>query len=79
MSTDDGNVRREEPNSIEEFLVRMDEKIDRLSTGVVEITRRLTALDEDMVGQLRRLDRISSRLDVIEQRVGARGEDGTPR
>ncbi len=78
MSSNDGNVQREEPNSIEEFLVGLDETIDRQCKDIADITRRLTAVEEGMAGQSLCLDRVISRLEVIEQRLGARVEDGMP-
>jgi hypothetical protein len=63
-------------NLILVYLRRIDEKIDRLTSVVVDLGGRVTSLETklallhgDFAGQSERIDRIELRLDRIERRL----------
>ena len=63
-------------NLILVYLRRIDEKIDRLTSVVGDLGRRVTSLESkvtllhaDFAGQSERIDRIEMRLDGIERRL----------
>lgn len=49
-------------------LRRIDTKVDRLIDDMRDIKHRMTAVEESVAGQSRRLDRVESRLDRLERR-----------
>jgi outer membrane murein-binding lipoprotein Lpp len=63
-------------NLIRVYLRRMDEKLDRLTSAVGDLGRRVTSLETkvvllhgDFAAQSERIDRIEIRLDRIERRL----------
>jgi len=50
------------------YLRRIDIKVDRLQDDVTDLKRRTTALDIQVAGISRRLDRMDERLDRLERR-----------
>ena len=63
-------------NLILVYLRRMDEKLDRLTSAVGDLGRRVTSLETkvvllhgDFAAQSQRIDRIEIRLDRIERRL----------
>ena len=56
-------------NMVLVHLRRVDEKIDRLIDDMRDLKVRVTDLEEEQAGVLRRLDRIEARPDRIERRL----------
>lgn len=57
-------------------LRRIDEKVDRLAAGQLDLSRRVTSLESkvallhgDFAAQSERIDRIEMRIDRIERRL----------
>lgn len=56
----------------ERRLTRIEEKIDKLSEGMVTIARaeeKINAMESDRKIQINRLNRFSEKLDIIEKKV----------
>jgi hypothetical protein len=59
-----------EPQSIVlQHLCRFDGKLDRLVDGMLDVTVRLTAVEEGLAGVIRRLHRVDIRVERIEGRL----------
>ena len=59
-----------EPDSLTlVFLRRIDEKVDRLIDDVRDLKGRVAAVEENLVGVHRRIDRLELRIDRIERRL----------
>lgn len=59
----------EPDNIVLRYLLRIDEKIDRLADDVRDVKMRLTAVEENQAGVHRRLDRLELRVERIERRL----------
>jgi hypothetical protein len=67
----------DEPDSlVVVYLRRIDEKVDRLAAGQLDLSRRVTSLENkvallhgDFAAQSERIDRIEMRLERIERRL----------
>ena len=56
-------------NILLQYMRRFDEKLDRLIADVHELKVRMTAVEENLAGVHRRIDRMEIRLDRIEKRL----------
>jgi predicted nucleic acid-binding Zn-ribbon protein len=56
-------------NLTQEYLRRIDGKLDRLLDDMYDLKVRMTAVEEAVVGVHRRVDRVEARLDRIEKRL----------
>jgi len=51
------------------YLRRIDEKVDRLTAVVHDLKSRMTALEENLAGVQRRIDRLELRVERIERHL----------
>ncbi len=51
------------------YLRRIDEKVDRLIEDVHDLKSRMTALEENLAGVQRRIDRLELGVELIERRL----------
>jgi archaellum component FlaC len=59
----------EPDNAVLVLLRRLDEKMDRVLDEMHDVKVRLTAMEENMAGAHRRMDRIEQRVERIERRL----------
>lgn len=78
MSETSESVIVEELRQGIKLLDRMLEKSDCIIDDAGDLACRMTVLTETLDGQSRRLDRMHSRLERIEQKIGELGERSTP-
>lgn len=51
------------------YLRQIDQKVDRVIEDVHDLKVRMTAVEENLAGVHRRIDRVEARLDRIERRL----------
>ncbi len=51
------------------YLRRLDEKIDRVGDDLRDLKVRMTAVEENLAGVQRRIDRLDTRVERIEKRL----------
>ena len=59
----------EPDNIVLQYLHRFDAKLDRVVDEMLDVTVRLTAVEEGRAGVNRRLDRLEVRVERIERRL----------